>query len=119
MREIPNMCVDVFVPAGDHPFTRHIAPRSMIVGERMGNGQHKIYYEGNLYGACNLNTPEEKLAAAWGRMWTRYPTVAMGIVPNDSIIHVGTYNPATRELTILNQSAYDRWMSTQPDSKQS
>lgn len=52
-----------------------IAEDSGIVG-RPCKDHFMIYYEGNLNGACNLNTLEEKEQCAAGRLQTKYPTCA-------------------------------------------
>lgn len=43
-----------------------------------------IYYEGNLYGASNLESYDERIKCAAGRAYTRYPTVAMSGVLDPS-----------------------------------
>jgi len=43
-----------------------------------------IYYEGNLYGADNLKTFNERIQCAAGRAYTKYPTVAFsGVLRED------------------------------------
>jgi hypothetical protein len=61
----------------------HIAEGSGIVARIMPDGQSvSIYYEGNLYGSCNLNTLEEKEHCAAGRLTAKYPTVARTSLPS-------------------------------------
>lgn len=55
---------------------RHIAPGSGIVGVATEHGGAVLHFEGNLYGAENLMTYEERVRQAAGRLFQRYPTVA-------------------------------------------
>jgi hypothetical protein len=57
-----------------------IAPDSGIVGQYQDDYM-AVYYEGNLHGACNLNTLEEKERCAANRLKHRYPTVARTWLP--------------------------------------
>ena len=54
----------------------------------------EVYFEGNLYGASNLVTVEQRLAQAAGRLLARYPTRARGWFDERDLIVVGTYEPA-------------------------
>ena len=85
----------IVIPKKDSPFGLNIANGSgivMIEGKQMAI----IYYEGNLYGAQNLETYEERIICAAGRAHTRYPTIARsGILPEniDQFITVGECYP--------------------------
>jgi len=60
-----------------------IAPGSGIVGiayDEISPGAVLLYYEGNLYDAQNQREHEERIINAAGRLFTRYPTVAMQMV---------------------------------------
>lgn len=67
----------IYIPRGrDHLFG--IDAGSGIVGSRTANGEIVVlYYEGNRYGAVNLFKFEERIVCAAGRLFTRYPTIAM------------------------------------------
>lgn len=69
------MVGSIYVPVVGARLCAHIAPRSGVVGVRDGDGLF-VYYEGNLNGASNLNTFEERVSCAAGRMFTNYPTTA-------------------------------------------
>lgn len=53
---------------------------SGIVAGPIDGGEMKVYFEGNAYNACNLNTLEEKIICAAGRLMTNYPTTAFVVV---------------------------------------
>lgn len=54
---------------------------SGIVARQIDDGEMmKVYFEGNAYNACNLNTLEEKIICAAGRLMTNYPTIAFVVV---------------------------------------
>lgn len=57
-----------------------IAPGSGIVAAQK-EGMFHIHYEGNLYGAENLRTWEERLLHAAGRAYQNYPTTARMAMP--------------------------------------
>ena len=52
-----------------------------------------ISFEGNLYGAINLQGYEQRVEHAAARMITRYPTIAKALVPADDLVAVGTFSP--------------------------
>lgn len=63
-----------------------------------GFGEHTVhaamvYYEGNLYGATNLNTFEERVQRAAGRAHCRYPTTARQLVDPEEFVVVGRCYP--------------------------
>lgn len=66
-----------------------IEPKSGIVGINKNDGNVLIYYEGNLHGASNLETYEERVKCAAGRMFTRYPTSAMRNANEADLMKVG------------------------------
>lgn len=64
-----------------------------ITAER-GPAYASIYYEGNLYGASNLNTQEEKERCAAGRLHENYPTVArIGLPFDEAVKHFDFHIP--------------------------
>lgn len=66
----------IYVPTEGSVYDGIITPGSGIVGiER--NGGLLLYYEGNHYGASNMHEARERVMCAFGRLATRYPTVAM------------------------------------------
>jgi hypothetical protein len=50
-----------------------------------------VYYEGNRFGAVNIQTLEDKVLHAAGRLDQQYPTVAMGVFLRTDFIPVGTF----------------------------
>lgn len=87
------MSIAVYVPKpGLHGL---IAPKSGVVGSTQGvTDRVMIDYEGNLFGAVNLERYANRVARAYDRHVTRYPTVARAFVSPDELIQIGTYEPA-------------------------
>jgi len=74
-----------------------IAPGSGIVGipyEGGESGDLLLYFEGNLHNAINQQRLEDRIVNAAGRLFTRYPTVAMRMVTKQEadrgLVQVGT-----------------------------
>lgn len=82
---IPDLTADflsseeflILIPKNDK---HHIAPGSGICAKALEKASpgstFKIDYEGNLYGASNVKSHEQKLLHAAGRSDVNYPTVA-------------------------------------------
>ena len=51
----------------------------------------RVYYEGNINQACNLNSLYDRVLVAAGRMHVRYPTVAFSVVSKKDYLAVGTF----------------------------
>jgi len=83
----------VYVPSGDHPATGIIVPASGIVGLPDGSGLTEIYFEGAIYDQVNLSSLADRVANAYDRMTTEYPTTAKLVVPEDALVAVGTFVP--------------------------
>lgn len=100
--------VDVYVPTKE-PYARLIAAGAAVVGKPLENDRVIVYYEGNLSGASNLNTFEEKLDCVAGRMVSRYPTAAMSMMPKDALAKVGTFDVLTKTFVIEDAAALEGW----------
>ena len=87
------MRLKLFIPSPDSTYYKVLAQGSALVGApadaRFGDGNVLVYYEGNIYGACNLETFADKAKCAAGRLITRYPTVAQVVLPREELIEVG------------------------------
>lgn len=104
----------IYVPESDHSnmVLADIKKGSAIVGEMASSCDPlvEIYYEGNLYGAVNLQRFEDRVLCAAGRMRENYPTAACGMVPDSTLREVGSFNYDTKVLTIIDQPALDAWV---------
>lgn len=108
----------IYVPVNVSAGFRNLRPGSAIVGIPMEDGL-KIYYEGNMHGATNLHNSRERIVCAAGRLFHRYPTVAMSFVPADSIMEldrVGTVHDDYR-IEIDNEAAANLWFSKYRECK--
>lgn len=91
--------VIVYVPRGDQIAASHIVRGSGIVGEPHANsGWIVVYFEGAIYRPENMITYADRVLHAFYRMDERAPTVAKAAVPKDSLIPIGTYEPALRRV---------------------
>lgn len=105
----------VYVPA---PETRlHIARGSGIVGEPSPDSRSVlIYYEGATHKPVNASTLADRVAHAYHQMTQRAPTVAKSRVPTSSVIPVGTYDPATKQVWPTgpeSEREFARWLGTE------
>lgn len=76
-----------------------------FLGERV-----LVYFEGNRYGASNLQTFEERVRCAAGRLVQHYPTVARGQFARADFTPVGLLSEAFG-LTITDAAAVAAWTS--------
>lgn len=80
------------------------------------SGRVKCYYEGNIYGAVNLQTFQDRAICAAGRLITRYPTTAIAYLTPDQLFKVGEMecndNGSVSSLTIYNKNleAVNDWL---------
>ncbi|MBS1885633.1 MAG: hypothetical protein JSU06_00425 [Actinobacteria bacterium] len=83
----------VYVPTGEHPATSAIVAGSGIVGRPDGSSLTEIYFEGAIFGQVNMTSFADRVAHAYDRMATDYPTTAKMVVPRDALVVVGIYFP--------------------------
>lgn len=102
--ERPKMGEDaaVIVPKLEHQIRvgHQIDPGSGIVACAMygADDQLLIYFEGNRFNASNIVSLEDRAIHAYGRMATRYPTIALAVMPLDLFDVVGRINSKTFEI---------------------
>lgn len=87
------MKLAVFVPKNDCPF-QSIARKSALVADttKFFNGCLVVYFEGNLYKSENLETYEDRLLHAAGRLVKNYPTTAKAYFKWADLTQVGEYD---------------------------
>jgi len=94
----------LYVPHPESRLCKQLAHGSAIVGLPVGTGAIRIYYEGNVIGAANLDRYRDKAAQAAGRMLDNYPagypTRAREDVDPREVVEVGTIEPRTGRLEI-------------------
>jgi hypothetical protein len=61
-----------------------------VVGKVQPCGQVLAYFEGNIYGAPDLNEWSERVKLAASRMHERYFTIAKGLYNQDNFDVIGT-----------------------------
>src|ERR1700682_2045526 len=99
----------VYVPHPESSLCTRLAPGSAIVGIPQAHGEIRIYYEGNVIGATNLELYRARAAQAAGRMLhnypTGYPTRAREDVDPRELVEVGTIESLTGRLEIAEKGA--------------
>lgn len=104
--------LSIFVPRPGTTVEKHVAPGSAIVvdleAESSVPGKVKAYLEGNLYGAENIKTFEDKVINAAGRLVQRYPTVAVGYYQLEDLLPIGILNWDSRHFD-LDRTAIKEW----------
>ncbi len=106
-----NPVLTVYVPHPEGYLGRTIAKGSGIVGVPAEGGAVLIYYEGNIYGAQNIRTYEDKIYHAADRLVAKYPTVARTWAKPEDLVRVGTYDHPARTFRPDPgaQTAIDAW----------
>lgn len=127
----PELTLLVFVPAdetGAIPGQRSIAKGSAIVGVRLAeegvretyDSLYKISYEGNIHTPlASLEQDKERrfadaLVHAADRLVTDYPSAAVTATEIENLLIVGTYNPTTRHIEILDEQHLGEWLEGTP-----
>lgn len=94
----------LYVPHPESRLCTDLAHGSAIVGLQLDHGDIRIYYEGNVIGASNLELYRARAAQAAGRMLhnypTGYPTRAREDVDPRELVEVGTIESSTGRLEI-------------------
>ena len=94
----------IYIPHPESRLCTELAKGSAIVGLPVGQGAIRIYYEGNVVGASNLELYRARAAQAASRMLHNYPngypTRAREDVDPRELIEVGTIESRTGRLEI-------------------
>ena len=94
----------LYVPHPESRLCTQLAQGSAIVGLPLADGSIRIYFEGNVIGAANLELYRARAAQAASRMLhnypTGYPTRAREDVDSRELVEVGTIESRTGRLEI-------------------
>lgn len=110
--------VRILTPKDYAAFGRHnIKSGSALVSVSTDIGT-RIYYEGNVYGACNLDNMSERIYTAAGRAMTAYPTISFLYLDDtsaesdfDIVGHVELINQRMA-ITVTNEEKLFDWAGT-------
>jgi hypothetical protein len=109
----------LYVPHPESRLCSELARGSAIVGEPSAPGRIRIYYEGNVVGAVNLNRFRERAVQAAARMLHNYPagypTRAREDVDEREVIEVGSIETESYGLHISARAAELDWWIEQAD----
>ena len=96
--------LNLYVPHPESRLCTELAHGSAIVGLPLASRGVRIYYEGNVIGALNLERYRDKASQAAGRMLHHYPagypTRARADVDPREVIEIGNIEPDTGRLEI-------------------
>jgi hypothetical protein len=96
--------LSVYVPHPESRLCTRLAHGSAIVGLPLASGEIRMYYEGNVIGASNLELYRARAVQAASRMLhnypTGYPTRAREDVDPRELIEVGSIESRTGRLEI-------------------
>jgi len=82
----------VYLPLGDDPRLATIVRGSGIVGELQGDGSLLLDFEGNAYGASNLERFANRVLKAAARQAERYPTRARLLIEPEHVVAIGEFD---------------------------
>ncbi|MDQ6878892.1 MAG: hypothetical protein M3082_14625 [Candidatus Dormibacteraeota bacterium] len=109
----------LYVPHPESRLCTELAYGSAIVGLPLAHGEIRIYFEGNVIGATNLELYRARAAQAAGRMLhnypTGYPTRAREDVDPRELVEVGTIESRTGRLEITATATELSWWITPAD----
>jgi hypothetical protein len=109
----------LYVPHPESRLCTELAQGSAIVGLPLPHGEIRIYYEGNVIGASNLELYRARAAQAASRMLhnypTGYPTRAREDVDPREVVAVGTIESRTARLEITAKASELSWWIGQAD----
>jgi len=108
------MQLDVLTPNSNINKTlTNIAAGSGIVAGPFIEGVRRVYFEGNVYGACNLHDFDQRLLIAGFRLRDAAPTIAFTIeFEHDRLFDkVGTFDMDSHTLTATSPDKLNDWAS--------
>lgn len=109
----------IYVPHPESRLCKHLAHGSAIVGLPLASGAIRIYYEGNIIGASNLERYREKAVQAAGRMLHNYPngypTRAREDVDPREVVEVGTIEAKSGRLELTARANELSWWISPAD----
>lgn len=111
MRYASNQ-LPIFVPKQSEHGNTSLLPGTAIVGIEVLNEEQGVirgYFEGNKYGASNIESFEDKCLIAAGRGIQRYPTTAWDVFEIAELEKVGTYDYDNFRANITNKEAVVEW----------
>ena len=117
---VPNhRYYQVFVPKdfdralGIKPGSAMVSPQDLFEAANVPGKQSPfltVDYEGNLFGAENLQRFVERVHHAAGRADVRYPTVARAGFDPEALVPVGRYDLQEGLLTVTDEASLKAWL---------
>jgi hypothetical protein len=100
----PPARLNLYVPHPESRLSVELAHGSAIVGLPLASGEIRVYYEGNVIGAVNLNRYRDKAAQAASRMLHNYPdgypTKARDDVDPREVVEIGQIEPGVGRIEV-------------------
>ena len=101
--------LSLLVPKTEFQAQHELKKGSAVVAVKRPSGQVIAYYEGNIYGACNIVTFDDKAVLAYGRLVQNYPTSAKFVLDPDEYEIVGSIRAG--KCKFQPTPAYESWVS--------
>ena len=105
--------LNLYVPHPESRLCKQLAFGSAIVGLPLAHGTIRIYYEGNVIGASNLDVYSARAAQAASRLLhnypSGYPTRAREDVDPRELVAVGTIESGTGRLEMTATASELSW----------
>ena len=99
----------LLVPKSQFQAHHDLKKGSAVVAVTRPSGQVVAYFEGNIYGASNVKTFDDKAALAYGRLVQNYPTTGKMVIDPDEYEIVGSIRGGKCKLELT--PAYESWVS--------
>jgi hypothetical protein len=98
----------VFVPSGN--VSGLIDRGSGIVGVKLDDprseeGTILVHFEGNRFGALNLQRWADRVSCAADRLLAKYPTVASAVLMTSDLREVGSFDPDTGSVCLYDEDS--------------
>lgn len=97
--------LSVYVPRSDSAAVAQVDAGSGVVGYPLPDGRIAIHYEGNRYGAGNMQRLADRVAHAASRLRFGEETIAKAIVPSEALIEVGRYDGVAGRIEVAGEGA--------------
>lgn len=104
----------VFVPLKGAP-TGIRTGSGIVAAPLPGEEFVHVYYEGAIYGQSEMARLADRVFYAHGRLAANYPTVAQLTLPAASLTEIGTFDPPSGTITLIDadaEAALASWLGT-------
>jgi hypothetical protein len=110
--------LNVYLPREGSHLGSLVDRGSALVADDLGQDRLVVYFEGNRYGAVNLQRWADRVECAAGRLTAKYPTSALCAAERDDIQLLGLFDGGAVQLDDPDdRSAIARWCGETDDEQ--